>query len=567
MIRIERIEIIEFRGIRKLTLDLGKKSFGIAGPNGTGKSGIVDAIEFALTGNITRLGGVGTAEISVKAHAPHVDSAKNPEKAIVRLRVTAPNFGKAIVIERSVKNAGTPMLTPDNASTRALLAQLETHPEFALSRREIIKYILTPAGERSKEVQILLRLDQIEKVRTSLQRIANDTEREHARAQSDDARAKQEFIQHLGIKIATKTEFLAAVNERRSLLKLEQLFDLKPDTSIKAGVVADGEKQEPKTRLSKTTTLAIIAGYEYDANAFAAEALKKSASELSALLGKLTINADILKGFRQKVLVEQGLALIEEEACPLCDTAWNLGELKAHLSEKVKKATVATGLLKNVSEASAVLILSYENLVNAAGKVALCCAQAEPKIDAKALTDFATTCDADRASLEKLARDPSAIAEVTAVLKRLCDAIPTAAMKVVENLTTYAQALPEPSAEEAAKEYLIVAQEKYSRCQFVNAEREAAADRKAVAAQIFKHYGMVSTAVLEGIYDTVQKDFTSYYTFINQDDEKNFEGKLTPSVGKLRSMLIFMGVENFRREHITAKVIRMAWAYVSISRS
>jgi DNA repair exonuclease SbcCD ATPase subunit len=152
MIRIERIEIIEFRGIRKLILELGKKSFGIAGPNGTGKSGIVDAIEFALTGNITRLGGAGTAEISVKAHAPHVDSAKNPEKAIVRLTVTAPNFGKAIVIERSVKSAGTPTLTPDNSSTRALLAQLETHPEFALSRREIIKYILTPAGERSKDV-------------------------------------------------------------------------------------------------------------------------------------------------------------------------------------------------------------------------------------------------------------------------------------------------------------------------------------------------------------------------------------------------------------------------------
>jgi hypothetical protein len=32
MIRIENIEIVEFRGIRNLTLDLGKKSFGIAGP-------------------------------------------------------------------------------------------------------------------------------------------------------------------------------------------------------------------------------------------------------------------------------------------------------------------------------------------------------------------------------------------------------------------------------------------------------------------------------------------------------------------------------------------------------
>jgi len=85
MIQIEQIEISEFRGIRQLTLALGKKSFGIAGPNGTGKSGIVDAIEFALTGNITRLGGEGTAELSVKAHAPHVDSNKKPEKAVVKL--------------------------------------------------------------------------------------------------------------------------------------------------------------------------------------------------------------------------------------------------------------------------------------------------------------------------------------------------------------------------------------------------------------------------------------------------------------------------------------------------
>ena len=163
MIRLDKIEISEFRGIRQLTLNLDRKSFGIAGPNGTGKSGIVDAIEFALTGNITRLSGVGTGEISVKAHAPHVDSSKMPDKAVVRLTVQAPNLGKPLIIERSVKNASAPTLSPDNTQTRTLLALLEAHPEFALSRREIIKYILTPAGERSKDVQTLLRLDQIEK--------------------------------------------------------------------------------------------------------------------------------------------------------------------------------------------------------------------------------------------------------------------------------------------------------------------------------------------------------------------------------------------------------------------
>ena len=164
MIQIEQIEISEFRGFRHLTLTLGKKSFGIAGPNGTGKSGIVDAIEFALTGNITRLGGEGTAELSVKSHAPHVDFNTKPEKAVVKITAHAPSLGKSITIERSVKAALTPNITPNDAKTREFVAKLETHPEFALSRREIIKYILTPAGKRSTDVQTLLRLDQVEKV-------------------------------------------------------------------------------------------------------------------------------------------------------------------------------------------------------------------------------------------------------------------------------------------------------------------------------------------------------------------------------------------------------------------
>ena len=91
MIRIEQIEISEFRGIRHLVLPLGRRSFGVSGPNGTGKSGLVDAIEFGLTGNITRLAGEGTREISVKAHAPHVDSSKKPEKAVVKITAFAPS--------------------------------------------------------------------------------------------------------------------------------------------------------------------------------------------------------------------------------------------------------------------------------------------------------------------------------------------------------------------------------------------------------------------------------------------------------------------------------------------
>jgi len=47
---------------------------------------MVDAIEFAITGSITRLEGRGTSDINVKEHAPHVDARTDPKKAKVRLK-------------------------------------------------------------------------------------------------------------------------------------------------------------------------------------------------------------------------------------------------------------------------------------------------------------------------------------------------------------------------------------------------------------------------------------------------------------------------------------------------
>src|SRR3989344_9608838 len=103
MIKVEKIQIEEFRGIRNLTLELDSKNYAICGPNGTGKSGVVDALEFALTGNISRLSGEGMGNVSVKEHAPHVDSRNNPEKARVTVTFKIPSLGnkQAVLVRRS----------------------------------------------------------------------------------------------------------------------------------------------------------------------------------------------------------------------------------------------------------------------------------------------------------------------------------------------------------------------------------------------------------------------------------------------------------------------------------
>src|SRR6202051_90516 len=129
MIKVLKIEAHEFRGIRDLSIDCGRENFAICGRNGTGKSGIVDALEFGLTGNVSRLSGKGTGDISLKEHGPHVDSRNRPDKARVKLTVQVPNFEKPVTIERTIKDALTPTITPSTPAILEVLSQVALHPE------------------------------------------------------------------------------------------------------------------------------------------------------------------------------------------------------------------------------------------------------------------------------------------------------------------------------------------------------------------------------------------------------------------------------------------------------
>ncbi len=173
MIHVQKLTVHEFRGIRDLSLELNSRNFAICGPNGTGKSGIVDALEFVLSGTISRLTGRGRGDLSIKAHGPHID-CELPEEAFAEAVVQVPALGKTLTIRRTVKTPTAPVVTPDTPDMRKVLTYLEGHPEFALSRREITSYVLAEPGARSKEVQELLKLDRINTLRLRFQKIARD---------------------------------------------------------------------------------------------------------------------------------------------------------------------------------------------------------------------------------------------------------------------------------------------------------------------------------------------------------------------------------------------------------
>ena len=95
--KILELEMKNVRGIRKkMTLTPEGDNVVIHGPNGTGKSAVVDAIDFLLTGDISRLTGRGSRGMSFKDHGSHVDA--EPKDAVVKAKVHIDGIDQPITL-------------------------------------------------------------------------------------------------------------------------------------------------------------------------------------------------------------------------------------------------------------------------------------------------------------------------------------------------------------------------------------------------------------------------------------------------------------------------------------
>jgi hypothetical protein len=113
---------------------------------------------------------------------------------------------------------------------------VKLHPEFVLSRRELIRYVLSEPGQRAKEVQALLRLDDVEKLRTVLQRVSNACTRELQPLERAESDAITLLLRALDVPQLTKSSVLAAANPKREVLGLPVLTVLETTTSLKDGL-------------------------------------------------------------------------------------------------------------------------------------------------------------------------------------------------------------------------------------------------------------------------------------------------------------------------------------------
>ena len=131
--KLKLLKVRALRGLRDLEIPFEGKGLLLWGENGSGKSSIVDALEFLFTGQIKHL--TGTRGLSLARHAPHFEMGETA------MEVAATFDPGAVPLSRNISN---PPVVPSVLKDVWNTAQ---GGNFVLRRSQLLDFIYAhPAG-------------------------------------------------------------------------------------------------------------------------------------------------------------------------------------------------------------------------------------------------------------------------------------------------------------------------------------------------------------------------------------------------------------------------------------
>ena len=534
MIKLDHVHIEDFRGIRSLDIDLRSSNLVVSGPNGSGKSGVIDAIDFALTGRIRRLSGTGTGRLTVRKFGPHVDVSTDATNAFVRLKVSLTGIGKSATITRSVNAPSRPAIDPEDGLIRETLDEVADHPEFALSRREVVRFILVEPKNRALLIQSILHLEKVSTTRGNIATAYNRIKRNSDTEKDKAVDAQRAFLRHLDVDSFNKRELLEIINGKRGECGTDDLSELSECEALDAGL----PKSDDSTRTNKKAALRELESARVIGNQFG-ELGSTHAELLNRQLQELESDPELQSSLGDRLFLQQGIDRINGKECPLCGVEWQSEEeLRTHLLEELKLAERAESFEKPLLASARDLGSSANRVTAMTGSVVAVASGSAVSVEfVKQLARWQRDLTEFRASMESI----EGVIKSKERIKSgwLCP--PTCFTRNLEALTATVESWPDQSALLDAQTFLIRAQVLWGTyCTAEAKNKETAALEKAGRA-INDAYSNAIDRQLDALYEAVVVDFTSFYRQLNKDDESGFAANLISDSGSVDFEVDFYG--------------------------
>lgn len=532
MIQIEDLAISDFRGIRHLELMMKQRSYAVWGPNGTGKSGVVDAIDFLLTGKISRLEGGGSGNVTLLKHGPHVQRRDDPASAVVSAKVIDPTSGESAVLSRSVKDSKRFTLQPESPALRDAITRAGSHPELILSRRDVIKYIVATPGDRAAEVQALLKLDRLRSLRALFRAAKSKTASNAKSAQTSLESANSAMCRHLDIPDLRAEEVARVVNRSRASLSLRSLSSVDLATDL-----ADGIDSDPGgTAFSRVSAIGDLATLE---EAFVGDPpWAETFADLHTAIVEAEKTPRLTAILQSRQLLESGLDQLVDSRCPLCGVSWDSPDsLRSHLMRGLEESEEATIRKREVLEAASGCRSQIESVLTKIASVRSVAERVGAE-DSVSLFDAWTT---DLSRLKESLSNFDGILESRQQIALDPLGLPHNLSASVAELKEAIDKVPDQTAQAAARSFLAIANERWSALRSASLASRAANEAAESASALYTNYCSAQDEGLALLYQTVQERFGEFYRAVNADDESDFKASLEPSSQKLDLLVDFYG--------------------------
>lgn len=531
--KLIKIKIENIRGIKYLELTLDSHNFVIWGPNGSGKSALIDAIDFLLTGKVTRLTGEGTKELILSKHGPHIDST--PQTAKVTATVKLHKCNKEVIISRKIDNPSRLIVNDESEDIMEELNDIQSlakRGQHVLTRREILKYIHSESGTRAQEIQSLLNISEIESIRKNFVKITGACEREIKNAQKSVQSSQSDLNVAAQLKSFSDEELLKVVNSNRKILQGESI-DILTSKTIK------GELNPlVTTQTGQVVNVSNFEKYlESILNCLSVEKikfLKEKNSTLSSQLNEIRNDEKLLRYLKQKILIDLGIELLgNDDYCPLCDTTWKNKELKDYLDEKKNKAATAGKLQASIEPTVKVLTEHFTNLLallkqisnvikefdKLSGELEIITSwQSRISKHLNLLNDVYSDYMEDKYDKESMVKSfsPESLSFIDNIRKIVTDSFPKStpeqtAWDTLTKLESYYQTYERTS--EVLKKTAKIA----SQAELIHNSFESARDK-----------------ILTELYGSISQRFVELYKALHGEDEKDFNANLKPDGAALK---------------------------------
>jgi len=539
--KVLELHIENIRGIKKIDLKPEGNNFVIYGPNGTGKSAVVDALDFLFTGKISRLAGEGTSGITLGKHGCHIDS--DPKETIVQAVVEVPDSEEKYELKRTIHNPGTLKIVKGDREKIREYLDIATRGHHVLARRDILRYVAAQRGERAKEIQALLNLEKIERVRQVLVSVETDKLRIFEGAQIQFNSTINDICHYLSIVPDEFSEniVIERINKLRSKLKGEAISVLEekvikqnlnpPSIPLKDKIV------EPDFVKSNIEEIRKSIDKE-------SKEIRLKEDRLIVSLRKLEIDKVLKKELQSYRLIELGISLLDETGkCPLCEKQWDPRELREKLNNRLVSAKEARQIQKGIDEIVPVLKIKYasleNNLSNIEKALEVFSLEREQQIIKKWIGDidgYSRDLDDAENKIESLERYlkkpiffvPKEFEEVEKIVLKKAD---TEGKKLTEeqiSWDTLTKLEPLIRSYNNSKNAYKKAEIAFKRSQLLKVLYEESKDK-----------------VLNDLFGKIKDDFVEFYKFMHGKDEEKFDAEFLSKGAELIFEVDFYGRGRF----------------------